>query len=189
MEIWRDIEGYEGIYQISNLGRIKSLPKLCGCSSRQEKILKSLKHRDGYLQVVLCKNKKRKNFKVHRLVAQAFILNPNNKPYINHIDCNRQNNCVDNLEWCTQKENMQYASQLGRMDGTKGKTNNDKKIPLIAINLVTGEETYFDSQHEAARQLNLHSQSINGVLKGKCKRAGNYTFKYIEENKQENTLF
>ena len=85
---------------------------------------------------------------------------------------------------------MQYASKLGRMDGTKGRINNGKeKTPIIAINLTTKEETYFNSQAEAARELNLYVQNINNVLKGKLKRTGNYFFKYKNKNKQKNTLF
>jgi hypothetical protein len=182
MEIWRDIEGYEGIYQVSNLGNVKSLERLSMQNHLlKEKILKPRKITDGYLSVSLCKNNKVKQFSIHRLVATAFISNSSNKPYINHIDCDPSNNNVDNLEWVTQKENLQYASKLKRM-------NNDKKIPIIAINLTTKEETYFNSQTEAAEQLNLSVGNINNILKGKYKKTGNYTFKYIN-NQQENTLF
>ena len=179
-EIWKPINGYEGLYEVSNLGRVKSLSKLCGRSSRKDKLLKPCKNKGGYLSVILWKDGKIKKFLIHRLVAIAFLENSNNKPCINHIDCNPSNNCIDNLEWCTYSENTQYAYKLGRM--------NRRKTPIIAINLTTKEEIYLNSQQEAARQLNLYEPNINNVLKGKCKRAGNYTFKYIDEKQQEDTL-
>ncbi len=173
IEIWKDIKGYEGLYEVSNLGQIKSFNYL---RTGKEKILKPLKDKGGYLFVSLYKSGKVKLFKIHRLVAQAFIDNPKNKPCINHIDCDRQNNCVNNLEWVTQKENIQYAYKLERITSCKEKT------PIIAINLVTGDEIYFNSQMEAARQLNLHQGNISDVLKGKLKRTGNYNFKYVNED-------
>ena len=175
-EIWKDVVGFEGLYEVSNLGNVRSLNYR---GTRKEQILKPCKNKGGYLSVILWKGGKIKKFLIHRLVAIAFLENSNNKPCINHIDCNPSNNCVDNLEWCTYSENTQYAYKFGRL--------NDRKTPIIAINLKTGEETYFNSLNEAARQLNLYEPNINSVLKGKQKRTGNYTFKYID--KQENTLF
>lgn len=102
-EIWKDIENYEGLYQISNLGRIKSLK--CG----KEKLKKPSNNGRGYLQVCLRKNCERKNFMVHRLVAQAFLSNPNNLPQVNHKDENPHNNCVYNLEWCDNQYNIDYS--------------------------------------------------------------------------------
>jgi hypothetical protein len=177
IEIWKDIVGYEGLYQVSNFGQVKSLNYN---HTGEEKILKPGKNNKGYLFVNLCKNGKVKHFLIHRLVATMFIENFLNKPYINHIDCNPKNNNVDNLEWVTQQENIQYASKLGRLQIAElGKKNNK---PLIAINLTTKKETYFNSQTEAAKQLNLCPQSINYVLKNKTKKTGNYTFKYAEED-------
>lgn len=105
-EIWRDIDGYEGLYQVSNFGRVKSFQK------GTVRILKPAINRK-WLFVVLCKNGGKKIFKVHRLVAMAFIPNPDGKPQVNHIDGNPQNNHVDNLEWCTPSENMQHALRTG----------------------------------------------------------------------------
>ena len=188
MEEWKDIPNYEGLYQVSNLGRVKSLNYL---HTSKEQVLKTGKDRHGYLQVNLYKNGKMKTFKVHRLVAIAFVFNPLNKPYINHIDCDPKNNNADNLEWVTQKENIQYAAKLGRLKSAENSKKSIKKRSksLIAINLITGEETYFDSQHEASRQLKLSVVCINHVLKGRHKKTGNYIFKYIDEKQEENTLF
>lgn len=106
-EIWKDIKEYEGLYQISNLGNVKSL--------KRNKLLKPIKDKDGYLCVTLYKMCKLKEKKVHRLVAQTFILNPENKPQVNHIDGNKQNNVVNNLEWCTRLENIEHAWKIGLM--------------------------------------------------------------------------
>lgn len=115
MEIWKDIRGYEGIYQISNHGRVKSIDRRvrnhkCGATRTiKEHIIHSTDNGNGYQIVGLRGNGKRKNFYVHRLVAEHFIEKPDGKEYINHMDYNRANNNVANLEWCTQKENMVYS--------------------------------------------------------------------------------
>ena len=114
-EIWKDIQDYEGLYQISNLGNVRSLKKWCG-NRYQEKWkdeIKKLKPTDngyGYLIISLRKNKKRKNFYIHRLVAKAFLKNEENKSQINHKDYNRYNNKINNLEYCTPKENTMHSS-------------------------------------------------------------------------------
>lgn len=104
-ELWLDISGYENLYQVSNHGRIKSLNYR---RTGKEQILKQATNKDGYKFVSLRKNGKGKTFTVHRLVAKAFIPIIENKVEINHIDCNKTNNCVSNLEWCTHKENTDY---------------------------------------------------------------------------------
>ena len=114
-------------------------------------------------------------------MATAFIPNPENKPLINHLDCNRQNNCVDNLEWCTPKENSQYASKLGRMKWSEKRKENKKKL-IIATNVQTNEEIHFKSQAEAAKFLNINVSSIRSVLKDKCKQTKGYTFRYKDPN-------
>lgn len=118
IENWKDMQGYEGLYQISDLGRIKSYPRVVKCKESNERIIKSriLKQyhtSNHYLFVRLSKNKKQTNYRVHRLVALNFIDNPENKPCVNHIDGNKSNNRVDNLEWCTHSENMQHAVKNG----------------------------------------------------------------------------
>ena len=111
-EIWKNIEGYEGKYQVSNLGRVKSM-------IGQEKVLHPKKHRNGHLQIGLHKDKKRKTMYIHRIVAQAFIPNPDNIACVNHKDENPNNNNVDNLEWCTQKYNCNYGTRVDRIMETK----------------------------------------------------------------------
>jgi hypothetical protein len=102
-EEWKPIENYEDLYWVSNFGNVKS--------KRKDKKLSI--NLDGYYVVNLCKNGKIKTFTVHRLVAQAFVPNPKNKPFVNHIDGDKLNNYYKNLEWCTQSENMKHASMLG----------------------------------------------------------------------------
>lgn len=128
VEEWKDIKGYEGYYQVSNLGRVKSLPRLLIYSDGQkhyykEKILKPQKHYRGYLLVVLCKCGVRCGDVVHRLVAEAFIPNPNNYNEINHIDEDKTNNRVDNLEWCTHIYNINFGTRNERMSDSKKKTS------------------------------------------------------------------
>lgn len=120
-EIWKDIDGYEGLYRVSNHGRVKSFRKSTKYGSPDEFILKSSVANNGYCQVTLYDNAKRKKFLVHRLVAQAFIPNPKNLPQINHLDENRTNNNVDNLEWCTAKYNNSYGTARIRTIDTKSK--------------------------------------------------------------------
>ena len=116
-EEWRDVSGYEGLYQVSNLGRVRSLDRWrkngSGEYKQKGRILNQGDTTTGYKQIVLNKDKKRKTLKVHRLVAIAFIPNPENKPNVNHIDGNPHNNNVENLEWCTQAENVQHAINTG----------------------------------------------------------------------------
>ena len=108
-EIWRDIEGFEGHYQISNYGRVKSF------KNGEVIIRKPHVDKDGYLQICFCDKSNHKWFKVHRLVAIAFIPNPENKETINHIDGCKMNNFVENLEWATRTENNQHAVRIGLM--------------------------------------------------------------------------
>ena len=121
-EIWKDIPGYEGLYQVSDLGRIKRLPKLVkneGLRNKsktfisKELIIKPFNISKGYKGVILTKNGKRTNKKLHRLVAEVFIENPFNKPQVNHIDCDKTNNKVTNLEWVTGSENIIHAVKNG----------------------------------------------------------------------------
>ena len=109
-EVWKDIPNYEGLYQVSNLGRVKSFRKSTKFGSQPEYILKPNLANNGYMQVTLYNNAKRHKFLVHRLVAIVFLPNPDNLPQINHKDEDRQNNEVSNLEWCTAEYNNAYGT-------------------------------------------------------------------------------
>lgn len=165
-EIWKDVEEYEGLYQVSNLGRVKRV--------KTGRILKPLKHPHGYLNVGLSKNGIVSNKTIHRLVAKAFIQNLENKPEVNHIDEEKTNNNVNNLEWSTRKENINHGTRTERM----GKT---RSISIIATNIKTGEVEEFYGTSECARQLGLNTPSITNVLKGRHNQTGGYTFKYLNE--------
>lgn len=116
-EIWKPIEGYENLYQISNLGRVKSLPKPYKNNAiSKEKILNPRINDNGYCVVELYKERKRKVYRIHKLVIQNFIGN-NDKLDVNHLDGNKQNNRLDNLEYCTRKENMIHAVRMGLSKG------------------------------------------------------------------------
>lgn len=170
IEIWKDIEDYEGIYQVSNLGRVKRVTS--------GRILKGNKDRKGYLLVGLYKHSIRCSKQIHRLVAQAFIPNTENKPQVNHIDENKINNMVSNLNWMTAKENMNHGTRNERAGKAVSKR---LSIAIIATNIKTDESTEFYGTRECARQLNLNKGNINSVLKGRYKQTGGYTFKYKEE--------
>ena len=115
-EIWKDIKNYEGLYQVSNFGNIKSLTfKNKQGTYKRELILKKALGKNGYHKVILQKDRNRKTVSVHRLVAEAFIPNPENKKCVNHLDCNRTNNRIDNLEWCTHSENVRYGVKCGNI--------------------------------------------------------------------------
>lgn len=126
-EVYKDIEGFEGLYQVSNLGNVKSLNYN---NTKKEKLLKPIINSNGYKRVSLYKNKTRKTYDVHRLVAQSFIENPNNLPCINHKDESRTNNIVTNLEWCTYKYNTNYGTCIARM--VKALSNNPNRLKAIS---------------------------------------------------------
>lgn len=132
-EIWKDIKNYEGLYQVSNLGRIKSLARKVKTKNGyyqgyNEKILKNGTNGNKYYIVVLCKNCITNPQLVHRIVAETFIPNPENKPCVDHIDTDIHNNCVNNLKWCTQKENC--LNPITRKNNSKSKIGIKKGIKL-----------------------------------------------------------
>ena len=159
-EVWKDIKGYEGLYQVSNLGRVKSLQRTCkgghNCTRIvKEKILKQCYcgiDRD-YLNVKLCKDSKIKTIQVHRLVAQAFIPNPDNLPQVNHKnEFEKWNNSVDNLEWCTAKYNNNYGTRIIRAtknrDYIKKVKNTNYKLAGIKSGLSRSKKVYqYDMQY------------------------------------------
>lgn len=163
MEIWRDIEGYPN-YQISNMGRVKSLGNN---KTRKEKILKSGKNEKGYLIVNLFKEGKGKSFKVHRLVATAFLPNPNNLPQVNHKDENKTNNRVDNLEYCDSKYNMNYGTR----------TEKTQK-PILQFSKTGEFIKKWDSAIQVERELGFNQGNISICCKGKLKTAYGYRWCY-----------
>jgi len=173
-EIWKDIKGYEGLYQVSNIGRVKSLertvPRKNGSKLPiKERILKPKANRDGYLTVVLCKGSgKRKGFLVHRLVCEAFHKNPKNKPCVNHIDENKTNNTAGNLEWCTYSENNKHGTRTARTCKSVGQYTPNGELVKI-----------WQSTREVERQLGFSNNHIGDVARGERKTAYGYVWKYV----------
>lgn len=162
-EIWKDIEGFEGYYQVSNLGRVKSLKRVNDEGRHLPEMILKLGIHNGYRNVVLCRNSITKTFSVHRLVGKAFVPNPENKPCINHKDENRKNNHVDNLEWVTQKENANY--------GTRNKRSGDKHGKrVIQFDLNGKEIRRWISAAEAGRHYGKSRITIGDACRkhGKC---------------------
>ena len=179
-EEWRDIEGYKGLYQVSNKGRVKSLERTVwngkGYYKAPERILKAGKAR-GYLRVRLYKDNKAKWECVHRLVATAFIPNPNSLPFVNHKNEVKSDNYVQNLEWCNASYNNSYndkAKKAGK------KLRNDQRISksVIGINKVSGLIMEFPSLMEASRQMGIDNGHICACCKGRYKSAGGYYWHY-----------
>ena len=166
MEIW-DIEGYEGLYQVSNLGRVKSLNYKC---TKEEKILKPKVCKKGYLMVGLYKEGKRRYYLVHRLVAETFIDNPEDKPQVNHKDEDKTNNKVENLEWVTSKENNNYGTRTEKVAKSLSK-------PICGINIKTNERIEFPSTREAGRS-GFKQGNIVDCLKGRYKTHKGYKWFY-----------
>lgn len=175
-EMWKPIQGYEGLYEISNLGRIKSLERCVenngGKQIIKEKILKTHpnQYRNNYCQVSLCKDGIVKKHQVHRLVAQAFIKNPNNLPQINHKDENPTNNEVSNLEWCTAKYNSNYGNH--NINVSKSRSKKVSQYDMEG-NFIKS----FKNTVEAGRYLNKSSGSIRACRCGKLKTAYGYIWK------------
>lgn len=173
-EKWKSIKGFEGLYKISNYGNVKSL-FFWDINKRKyiikERIIKPITDKDGYYIIGLYKNKKRKTYKVHRLVAEAFITNPNNLPQINHKDENKLNNRVDNLEWCSVIYNLKYGTRIQRAGNKHKKVVNqyDKDGNFIKS---------YNSLTEASKYVNGYITGISAVCNNKQKTAYGYVWKY-----------
>ncbi len=167
IEIWKDVAGFEGLYEVSNLGRVKSIPR----EKTKGGLLKQYVDRYGYMKIVLYKNGNPHYFTVHRLVAIAFIPNPEGKKTVDHIDCNTKNNIVSNLRWCTNKENLYHSHELGRQ------RCNSK--PFIAIS-PEGKTIKFESQREAARIIGICQSSIGRCLNSQFKQTKGWCFEWLK---------
>ena len=175
MENWQPVKGYDGIYEVSDKGRVRSLNYN---HTGTDRILKPRKNGDGYLQVGLWKDGHVKTVRIHRLVAEAFIQNPNNLETVNHKDEVKTNNTVSNLEWMSKKDNNNYGSRTIR--ASKANTNNPKRSKQVQMfDKSTGELlASFPSTHEAERVTGIYQGNICSCCKGKYKSAGGYVWRY-----------
>lgn len=177
VEIWKDIKGYEGMYQVSNYGRVKGLERWThfknGRKPRREpeRILKFTKHHKGYFKAQLRKEDKLKGYFVHRLVAEAFIPNPEGKSQVNHKDGNKGNNHVDNLEWNTQSENLKHSyhvlgSHRKSVEAMYEPRMKAKRKPVIVYDLEGNFVAEFKSQAETAKAMGVCSTSVSAATRG-----------------------
>lgn len=189
-EIWKDVVGYEGLYQVSNLGRVRRIGNYRNQIKEwpsNNKILKLGKKSNGYLYCQLSKNNKTSPKMVHRLVAEAFIENTQKKPTVNHIDGNRENNTVCNLEWATYAENNMHSLHV--LNNHKRKYKRKIGKPVLQYDLQGNYIKEYPSYREARRQTGI--SGIDTVCRGerqKTKRqktAGGYIWKYKEDTIQD----
>jgi hypothetical protein len=207
-EIWKDIEGYEGLYQVSNLGRVKSLNRIIATKMNISRLMKGkvltiVPDPNNYMKVLLSKEGKQQIYLVHRLVAQAFIPNPDNKSEIDHINTDRTDNRVENLQWVTRKENCNnpltkekiaafgrtrvFSSEMKQKMSLalKGRKINPEAIekrrqktmkPILQLSLNGDIIKRWDSATEAKDMLGI--KTIPDCLRNRCKTAGGYVWKY-----------
>lgn len=190
-EVWKDIKDFEGIYQISNMGSVRSLDRICTSGRRLKgKVLKVSKNKGGYELIALRNGGKVANCTVHRLVAQMFIDNPGNKPHVNHIDGNKTNNKVDNLEWVTRSENQQHAYNTGLLiNPMKGKKHSiETRMKMSEINKrrlsqkhhlskpvrCLNTKEVFKSTRDVERKYNIPHECISKCCRNKSKYAGRH---------------
>ena len=181
--IWKDIQGYEGHYQISNIGEVRSLDRDVIHSNGSHfhykgRIMMSWINSSGYYEIRLSKNGKAKSFKVHRLVAIAFIPNPHEFPEVNHKNEIKTDNYVENLEWCTSEYNVNYGERDVK---AKKSITNLKGVSCVAIRISDGETTEFKSIREASRSLDIKREQIRAILNESKpdKSAKGYIFKIV----------
>lgn len=169
-EIWKDIKGYENLYQVSNLGRVRSL------WFGKIRLLKECVNGNGYNHVILTKDGKSKVCLIHRLVAFAFIPNHNNLKEVNHKDEDKSNNCVDNLEWCTHLYNMNYGC---RNEKASKKLTNRKDLSKSVLQFTKDGQfvAEYQSFMDAERKTGIYNESISACCLGKRKSAGGYIWK------------
>lgn len=177
--IWKPVPDYEGLYEVSNTGEVRRVAHQIVVGStkphlpEREKILQ--KNKNGYLIVALYKGQSQKHVSVHRLVATVFLDNPDNLPQVNHIDENKENNHVSNLEWCTNQYNSSYGTRGKRIGAAN--TNGKQSHPIVAK--CGNDVLQFPSIAEASRATGICRENIIAVLKNRRNIAGGYKWEYL----------
>lgn len=186
VEIWKDIDGYEGCYQVSNLGNVKSL------KFGKERIMKTRKDKGGYLKVILSLFGKKTNYSVHRLVASTFIPNPDNLPCVNHKDECKTNNNVDNLEWCSYQYNNTYGNRIKlAIESQKNNPSYKEIVTKRRISNMNNPKTskkvlcvetgiIYPSTKETQRILGINNSGVCAVCLGRCKTYKGFHWRYID---------
>lgn len=188
-EEWRDVVGYEGLYQVSNLGRVKGVARKVNRNGHMvsvpERLLNQNDNTNGYLRVSLSKGNHTKQAFVHRLVAEAFVDNPKGCKYIDHLDNDRHNNHVDNLAWCTQSENIAASYARGQRKyvpmSEEARARVTKKI---AKPVVRSDGKIYPSVTSAAKDLGVTMAMVSHVLNGRAQTALGYSFRYAKSKEQ-----
>lgn len=192
-EIWKPISNFEGLYEVSNLGNVRSVDRIKTQWNRYQNVkvkykgqlLKKHKLR-GYYAVNMWKNGKMYNKQIHRLVAQAFIPNQDNFPIVNHIDGNKTNNRVENLEWCSYSHNTKEAYRIGLKTISDKHKQATRKLGLQSGKKIAQKDLLgnvikiFDSGRQASIELNINQGCISMCCNGKRKSVGGYKWEYIE---------
>lgn len=182
-ESWKDVCGYEGLYMISNRGNVKSLNYN---HTGKERLLKIKRNRAGYCFVTLCNGKAKKNMSIHLLVARAFIPNDNGKPQVNHIDGDKLNNTVSNLEWVTASENIRHSfRKLGKESPNKGRFGglHYASKPVYQYKLNGDFMKKWDCVSDAARAVGCKSCQIINNIKGRNRTCHGFMWRYEFSNK------
>jgi hypothetical protein len=183
-EIWKPVKGYEGLYEVSNLGRVKSLERIVYRKSgkpHSRELEKILGVTNNHYQGVTLHNGSGKSCAVHRLVAEHFIPNPDDKPHVNHINGVKHDNRAVNLEWCTPSENERHSfDALGKQGVWAGKFGKDnfKSKPVIQLTLEGVFVAEYEGLRDAERKTGIGSDSISRVCNGKRNKAGGFKWKY-----------
>lgn len=168
-EVWKDIEGYEGLYQVSNMGRVRSLDREDALGRRRKgRVLAGGLNGKGYLMVRLCRDGYVENKYIHRLAAKAFLDNPDNFPQVNHKDENKTNNAVSNLEWCTALYNNTYGDHSKHIAKAL-------ECPVYVVTS-SGHRYFFDSTKKAVELLVLKKGAVSRCLHGKIKHHRGFSF-------------
>lgn len=167
-EVWEDVPGFEGIYRVSNIGRVCSVDRILRSGKpRKGKILRCADDGHGYIRITLTKNNESHKFMVHRLVAMAFIENPNKYPMVNHKDEDKSNNIVSNLEWCDCKYNINYGNRTRKASGenTKNSKLNNEAVLFIRTHYKPKDKTY--GRKALAKKFNVNGSAIDRVIEHK----------------------